>query len=348
MSSCAVLQLIAFCACPALILQQWTPAGAANILAVQPSPGRSHWNMMRAVLRALTDHGHTVTVFTPFVDGDRDGYTEVDVSGPMKARVGLNATFLFETFGTTRKLMTNMMRATRSGCDTIYEQRRMVDILDGAAKRRFDLVVTEPLVSECVAYVATALNVPVLYVVPPPIVTYLERSLTGHVPNPAAGGHLLSRRGVPKTFAERLANAALTVYCSTLTWYAEWQLRWADPRPYDAVDLVRPSLIFSNTHFITEPARPLSPDVVQIGGIHLTTPKRLPNDILEFIDDAPQGVIYFTFGSVVSIASLPENVLSSLREALAQVPQKVLWKYEGEMEDKQFIELHDRHVTIII
>ncbi|XP_016656348.1 UDP-glucuronosyltransferase 2B13 isoform X2 [Acyrthosiphon pisum] len=290
---------------------------------------------MRAVLRALTDRGHTVTVFTPFVDGDREGYTEVDVSRQMKARVGLNTTFLFETFGTTRKLMTNMMRATRSGCDMIYKQRHMVDILaNGVAARRFDLVVTEPLVSECVAYVATALRVPLLYVVPPPIVTYLEHSLTGHVSNPAAVGHVLSRRGVPKTFAERLANAALTVYCSTLTWYAEWQLRWADPRPYDAVDLVRPSLIFSNTHFITELARPFSPDVVQIGGIHLTTPKQLPNDILEFIDDAPHGVIYFTFGSVVSMASLPENVLRSLREALAQVPQKVLWKYEGEMEDK--------------
>lgn len=280
MSNFTVLQLIAFYACSALILQQWTPAGAANILAVQPSPGRSHWNVMRAVLRALTDRGHMVTVFTPFVEGDRDGYTEVDVSEQMKARVGLNATFLFETFGTTRKLMKNMMRATRSGCDTIYEQPRMADILEGVAARRFDLVFTEPLVSECVAYVATALRVPVLYVVPPPIITYLERSLTGHVPNPAAAGHVLSRRGVPKTFAERLANAALTVYCSAVTWYAEWQLRLANPRPYDAVELVRPSLIFSNTHFITEPARPLSPEIVQIGGIHLTTPKQLPNVII--------------------------------------------------------------------
>jgi len=55
---------------------------------------------------------------------------------------------------------------------------------------------------------------------------------------------------------------------------------------------------------------------------------------LEFIDDAPNGVIYFTFGSVVSMASLPESVLRVFKEAIAQVPQKVLWKYEGEMADK--------------
>lgn len=52
------------------------------------------------------------------------------------------------------------------------------------------------------------------------------------------------------------------------------------------------------------------------------------------MNDAPQGVIYFTFGSVVSMSTLPENVQIAFWEALASVPQKVLWKYEGEMEDK--------------
>lgn len=57
-------------------------------------------------------------------------------------------------------------------------------------------------------------------------------------------------------------------------------------------------------------------------------------DILEFIEDSPHGVIFFTFGSVVSITSLPENIQKAFKEAFAQVPQKVLWKYEGEMKDK--------------
>jgi len=268
--------LFAFCAWPALL--QWTPAGAANILAVQTIPGKSHWNVMRAVLQALTDRGHTVTVFTPFVDGDRDGYTEVDVSDQTGPTLDLDATFLIENFGTTRKLMTNMVKVTRAGCDMIYEHRQMADILNGTGK--FNLVVTEPLVSECVAYAATVLHVPMVYVVPPPIITYLERPMTGHAPNPAATGHVLFGRGVPETFTERFANLGLTVYCLMLTWYVEWQLRRADPRPYDIVDLVRPSMIFTNTHFITEPVRSLTPDVVQIGGIHLTPPKPLPKVIL--------------------------------------------------------------------
>jgi len=34
------------------------------------------------------------------------------------------------------------------------------------------------------------------------------------------------------------------------------------------------------------------------------------------------------------MTSLPSNILTAFREALAELPQKVLLKYEGEMEDK--------------
>jgi len=72
---------------------------------------------------------------------------------------------------------------------------------------------------------------------------------------------------------------------------------------------------------------------VQVGGLHLGRPKDLPHDVLEFIEGSPNGVIYFTFGSVVQMSSLPDNILKAFKEALAQVPQRVLWKYEGKMED---------------
>lgn len=55
---------------------------------------------------------------------------------------------------------------------------------------------------------------------------------------------------------------------------------------------------------------------------------------MNFIEDSPQGIIFFSFGSIVKSASLPVHIENAFKEALAQVPQKVLWKYEGEMEDK--------------
>ncbi|XP_022163253.1 UDP-glucuronosyltransferase 2A3-like [Myzus persicae] len=331
MTSRFVVLYIAFFAWPAVLLQ-WTPAGAANILAVQTIPGKSHWNVMQGVLRALTDRGHTVTVFTPFIDGDRDGYTEVDVSAGLEVRVGINMS-LITSIQSTRKVISYIVNSTKTNCGVIFDHPQMQEILIGRS-RLFDVVFVDAIWSDCVSYVATVLRVPTIYVVPSPIVTYTERSFFGHFPNPAAVSNVLANYAVPKTLANRFTNVLQTVYGSWLLWSNEWWLRKSEPRLFDAVDLVRPSLTFTNTHFITEPPRPLTPGIVQIGGIHLTPPGPIPKEILEFIEDAPHGVIYFTFGSVISMESLPENVQSALREVFAQVPQKVLWKYEGEMVDK--------------
>lgn len=255
-------------------------AKAANILAVQSLPGKSHWNVMSAVLRALTDRGHSVTVFTPFTDGHRENYTEVDV-GWLRPSSDLDVTYLIENFGSTSTVMANMANATRSFCAAIFKHRQMREILqrrpqEGRPQPRFDAVITEPFVSECVSYAAAELRVPLIYVIPPPIPTYLERSLFGHVPNPAVVSHVLSRGGVLQTFGQRFANVALTVYCAVMTWQAEQDLRYADPQPFDLVDPVKPAITFINTHFITEPSRPLPPNIVQIGGIHLARPKSIP------------------------------------------------------------------------
>jgi len=258
--------------------QQWTSVEALNILAVHTIYSKSHWNMMRGVLRALTDRGHTVIVFTPFVDGDRDGYTEVDVSGELEVRIGLNASLVTKC-QSTRMMMAHIANSSRINCGIIFDHPRMREILDGHQSRLFDVVVAEVLETDCVSYAATVLRLPAIYVVPPPIVTYSERSFFGHFPNPAVVSNLLSRRAVPKTFADRFANALQTVYGSWLLWSEERRLRQSDPRPFDAVDLVRPSLTFTNTHFITEPSRPLTPDIVQIGGIHLTPPAPIPKVI---------------------------------------------------------------------
>jgi len=272
------------------MLLQWTPAGAANILAVHTIPGKTHWNVMRGVLRALTDSGHTVTVFTPFIDGDRDGYTEVDVSGDLVVRVGINISLIMST-QSTRTVIAYIVNTTRTNCGVIFDHSQMQEVLDGRL-RLFDVVFADAIWSDCVSYAATVLRVPAIYVVPSPIVTYTERSFFGHVINPAAVSNLMSKFAVPKTFADRFANAMETVYGAWLLWSEERRLRQSDPQPFDAVDLVRPSLTFTNTHFITEPSRPLTPDIVQIGGIHLTPPGPIPKvfnvplyiNILQFID----------------------------------------------------------------
>lgn len=49
-----------------------------------------------------------------------------------------------------------------------------------------------------------------------------------------------------------------------------------------------------------------------------------------FLDNATEGVIYFSLGSNVKSIYLPENKRNILINTFAQLPYKVLWKFEDD------------------
>ncbi|KAF0684737.1 UDP-glucuronosyltransferase 2B2-like, partial [Aphis craccivora] len=116
--------------------------------------------------------------------------------------------------------------------------------------------------------------------------------------------------------------------------YKSWSARLFDIQAFDQIEPIKPSIIFSNAHFVSDAPRPILPNVIQVGGIHLSPPKKIPDDILEFIENSPHGVIFFTLGSIVAVSSIPENIRNDILKVLSQVPQRVLLKYEDEMIDK--------------
>lgn len=56
-------------------------------------------------------------------------------------------------------------------------------------------------------------------------------------------------------------------------------------------------------------------------------------DIKGFLDDAPDGVILFSMGSMLKAISLPKDKLKAFQEVFAELPQKVLWKWENDTMD---------------
>lgn len=138
---------------------------------------------MRAVLKALTDNGHHVTVFTPLPDGDRQDYTEVDISAEYFLSIGLTFQSLSSWFAST-SILPIMMNKTRHYCKIVYDNDHMKEILSKGENSDYDLIVTEILFSSCVSYVAAILKRPIIYVVPSPLSAHLERDFYGPCPIP--------------------------------------------------------------------------------------------------------------------------------------------------------------------
>ncbi len=51
------------------------------------------------------------------------------------------------------------------------------------------------------------------------------------------------------------------------------------------------------------------------------------------MDEAEYGVIIFAIGSLTKRNSMPAEMKSAFKEAFAQIPQRVVWKFEEPIED---------------
>jgi len=111
----------------------------------------------------------------------------------------------------------------------------------------------------------------------------MERSVLGHYPNPAVVSHVLADHSVPRTAVERFKNTMLLFFTTVLLQFKGWLASIVDKQPFDLIEPVKPSIIFSNAHFITDAPRPILPSVIQVGGIHLSPPKKIPDVSTYFI-----------------------------------------------------------------
>ncbi|XP_037540282.1 UDP-glucuronosyltransferase 2A1 [Nematolebias whitei] len=81
--------------------------------------------------------------------------------------------------------------------------------------------------------------------------------------------------------------------------------------------------------FVFEFPRPTMPNVVYIGGFQCKEAKPLPAELEAFMQSSGEhGVIVMSLGTLVS--ALPAEVNEAIAAAFAQLPQKVIWKFDKE------------------
>jgi glucuronosyltransferase len=90
------------------------------------------------------------------------------------------------------------------------------------------------------------------------------------------------------------------------------------------------SVIFINNNVVTSSPRPFVPQMIDIGGIHVSQPKPLKNNLQKFLDSASDGVILFSMGSIMQGTDWEEEQREAFIAAFSELKEKVLWKYENE------------------
>lgn len=268
------VRLLAAIAVLALI-KPGRPVSCARILAVESMGGKSHWNFMSGVVRALLDKGHSVTAFTPFADGvNGENYTWVNTSEGMDIIMAIDVEELMGQWSNPFSVVGMLVKKSRDFCDMIYENDAMKTAFSSSD---FDAVLVEPCLSDCVSYVAHRLNLPLIYITPLASIDLIKRHSVGHFSNPAIESILFANHVVPETFYQRFINALTLAYLTIMVEYLDFSLKLTEPKYYDRTIHVQPSLLFINNDYISTSSISNPANVISIGGVHLNQPaKKLP------------------------------------------------------------------------
>lgn len=225
-------------------------------------------------------------------------------------------------------------------CQKALNSTALKNIL--ASGETFDLVITEFFNTDCMLAIAHKLNVPFIGLSSCTLMPWhLDRVGMPNFPSyiPA----LFMGYNEDMSFAERLGNW-ITLQSFKLA-YRFFNNRAANslieeylgPGIPDVEELAkRTSLIMVNTHHSLSGTKPLTPSVVEIGGVYLfsshknTLDSKLDAELKNFLDSADNGVIYISWGSMIKADTLPADKRDGILQALAMQPQKVLWKWEND------------------
>lgn len=314
--------------------------GAANILVLSPYTCRSHTNFVSNIVRALAQRGHALTYWNGLEPRDDlpDNVRQLFSDG-MRA---MNTNHEVE-FGNNNPLVMflDFPRRMSMVCSACHGDPVMQELAN-ATVGTYDVVLVEAILNECMMPLVHHLGAPFIYlnsIMPAPwhMDAIGAPMSLDHVPLVASA--FTSRMNL----LERTWNA---VSVMAMVYFRDWFImprvdrsplvqHWPHGPVPSAVDVERNvSMMLTNTHPSLNYNFPKPPNIIEVGGLHCRLGRPLPADLEEFVAGAGRaGFIYLSFGSILRGSDLPEATVRVLVRTFGRLPQRVVWKYEGVIDD---------------
>ncbi|XP_058403172.1 UDP-glucuronosyltransferase 2B31-like isoform X4 [Diceros bicornis minor] len=324
----------------------YSPGSSGKVL-VWPTE-YSHWINMKIILDELVQRGHEVSVLTSSAS------ILVDPSKPSAIKYEIYPTSLtkhdFEVllrklfdkwtylpkdtfwtyFSLLQELLWEYFDCIEKLCKDVVLNKKLITKLQ---ESRFDLLLADA-VGPCGELLAELLKIPLVYSL---------RYIPGHKIEKYSGGLpfppsyvpvIMSELSDQMTFTERVKNMIYVLYFDF--WFQTLnEKRWDQfytevlGRSTTLSELMgKAELWLIRTYWDFEFPRPLLPHFEFVGGLHCKPATPLPKEMEEFAQSSGEnGIVVFTLGSMIS--NMTEERANVIASALAQIPQKVIWRFDG-------------------
>lgn len=262
-------------------------ASSYNILCIFPYPSRSHFFSFQRLAKELALRGHNVTVISHFPRKDPiQNYRDIAISETEFAsdkRNGYRNIDKINPKGRYLKYMLPLMRAevAHTVCEKLFKSEILQNFLKEG--NHFDLSLIEFMTSDCCLTLIKKIDVPVVRVSTFSLTTLLSKR-HGNPHNPAYIPNNLLPFCSKMNFLERVENTLLTFFENVC--HNGFVIVQQDKKIVEKYfgelsnsfysDIFNSSLLLVNSHYTVNFPRPLVPNVIEVGGIHIDTPNSMP------------------------------------------------------------------------
>uniref|UniRef100_A0A8D8X770 UDP-glucuronosyltransferase n=1 Tax=Cacopsylla melanoneura TaxID=428564 RepID=A0A8D8X770_9HEMI len=312
----------------------------ARILVFLPLETWSHYMQYELVYETLATRGHHITMYSPYPPKQNiTNFQHIYITSQAFLK-------MMEEFDVWRDCKdTNWFFLDTIHTRTLAQQLNQ-EILESltfreliTSKQSFDLVMIEPFFhQECTVLLGHVFKAPVINMgAVPPQAAMLDAM---HSPNlPSFMPEIYSSLTAEMTFLERIQNWHYTVvrFLDRLVrnWLLDRMIEEQLGPGYPPLDSMVKNISFCFLYGspALEYAKPLTPNMAEVGGIHIQRINTLniPEDFKKTLDEATDGLILFSFGTVISPKTLSPHLKKTLLTVFSKLRKyKILWKWSGE------------------
>ncbi|XP_064223671.1 UDP-glucuronosyltransferase 2B7-like [Aotus nancymaae] len=316
------------------------------------APDFSHWMNMKTILNELVQRGHEVTVLAKsasiLVDPNNPSTLKLEVFPTSLTKTELDNIIIQQVkrwsdlpkdnfwsyFSQVQEMAWIFSDIYRNVCKDLVSNKKLMKKLQ---ESRFDVIFADAIFPGG-ELLAELLNIPFVYSLSSSLGYTLEKHGGGFLFPPSYVPVVISELSDQMTFMERVKNMIYTLYFDF--WFQLFDMKKWDQfysevlgRPTTLFETMRKAdiwLIRKSWNF--QFPYPLLPNIDYVGGLHCKPANPLPKEMEEFVQSSGEnGVVVFSLGSMVS--NMTEERANVIASALAKIPQKVLWRFDGNKPD---------------
>nr|ASX93996.1 UDP-glycosyltransferase UGT42D1 [Zygaena filipendulae] len=305
-----------------------TSISALNILGIFPYQGKSHFFVHEVFLRELANKGHNLTVISyfPLKDAPKN-YRDITL---VDEKIVVEAAWPFErSYWIVIQIVTVLSIIGRENCDVMLSNKQVQDMI--AQKPKFDVVIIEHFNSDCALGIAYKLKAPVVATASHILMPWQFKRF-GIPNNPSYVPYHFLGGGTKPTLYQRIERLVFDFLINNLYYYIcqksnqESLAKYFDDIPplEDLAREIKFLLLYQN--FVLTQSRLFPSNVIEVGGYHVTKAKPLTGELKTFMENANNGVIYISFGSLVKDTDLTPEKIQAILDTIIEMPQRFVWK----------------------